>query len=157
MKEIMILRVSELEQLLNTRLLTKFQYVFSANDCSSLIEILHPNGIFFGKMNCDKACGYFHNIFFGKNGISEKFHTEINTGISLDHYPGEFVMELRCSCYDPFTDSITSVKKTFGEKPDPLINESVYRFAFSFKDEKIFTIRIPGKCISDPKPFIENN
>jgi hypothetical protein len=80
-----------------------------------------PTVFFFGKMNCDKACGYFHNIFFGKNGISEKFHMEINTGISLDNYPGEFVMELRCSCYDPFTDNISSVKKRFGEKPDPLI------------------------------------
>ena len=153
----MISRVTELEQLVNTRLLTSFQFHFSSNDFYNLREILHPNGVYFGKMNREKACGYFHNIFFGKGGTSEKFHMEINTGIAMDRYPGEFVMELRCSCYDPFTDRITSVKKTFGEKPDPHIDESVYRFAFSFKDEKIFTIRIPGKCISDPKPFIENN
>jgi hypothetical protein len=157
MKEVMISRVTELEQLVNTRLLTSFQFHFSSNDCYNLREILHPNGVFFGKMNREKACGYFHNIFYGKGGTSEKFHMEINTGIALDRYPGEFVMEIRCSSYDPFTDDIAMVKKPFGANPDPKIHESVFRFAFSFKQDKIYTIRIPGKCISDPKPFIENN
>ena len=75
----------------------------------------------------------------------------------MDNKPGEVVLELRCSNFDPFTDNISIVDKAFGEKPDSSIDETIYRFAFSFKDEKIYSIRVPSKSISENNKLKENN
>jgi len=157
MSEAIVNRVSGVEQMLNTRLLSTFECIFSASDFNNLKGILHPSGKYFGKLNYLKACGYFYTLFFGKDGSSEKFHMEVNRGVSMDQFAGEAVLELRCSTFDPFSDNPKKVKKEFGEKADQSINETVYRFAFSFKDDKIFTIRIPGKCCSEITNMIQNN
>ena len=49
------------------------------------------------------------------------------------------------------------LNKEFGEAPDLSINELIYRFAFSFKEEKISSIRIPRKCVSVINKVIQNN
>jgi hypothetical protein len=156
-KTTFIQRCTEEEQKFNSRLLMTFECIFSANSFNNLKEILHPEGKYFEKMNRQKACGYFYNLFFGKDGSSEKFHMEVNRGISMDFKPGEIVLELRCSTFDPFCDNISITKKAFGTKPDPFINEKVYLFAFSFKDEKIFSIRVPKKCVHEITKLISNN
>ena len=145
------------EQQFNSRLLSTFETMFSANSFHNLKGILHAEGVFFGRMNRDKACGYFYNIFFCENGSSEKFNLEVNRGISMDNKPGEVVLELRCSNFDPFSDNVSIVDKAFGEKPDFSIDETIYRFAFSFKDEKIYSIRVPRKSISENNKLKENN
>jgi ketosteroid isomerase-like protein len=153
----LIQRFTKEEQQFNSRLLSTFETMFSANSFHNLKGILHEEGVFFGRMNREKACVYFYNIFFGDNGSSEKFNLEVNRGISMDNRPGEVVLELRCSNFDPFTDNVSIVDKAFGEKPDSSIDETIYRFAFSFKDEKIFTIRVPRKSISENNKLKENN
>lgn len=157
MKTVLIQRFTEEEQQFNTRLLSTFETMFSANSFNKLKDILHSKGTYFGKMNREKACGLFFTIFFGKDGCNEKFHMEVNKGISMDHIPGEVVLELRCSDFNPFTDDADRLNKEFGEAPDSSINEIIHRFAFSFKDEKIFSVRIPGKCIPDSSSLIYNN
>ncbi len=152
-----IFRVTEDEQFINMRLLTTFEFIFSANDFHNLQGILHDNGRYFGKMNKEKACGYFYHLFFKKGGTSEKFQLHTLRGITLDHTPGETVLELRCSNQNPFIDDRAVEKRNFGEAPDTSIDEKVYRFAFSFKDEKIYSIRIPGKCTADIKKLTLNN
>ncbi len=150
-------RITKQEQVNNAKLLSTFQFVFSANDFTNLKELLHPHGRFFGKMNREKVCGYFYSIFFGINGTSEKYHVQGLHGISLDASPGETVLELRCSEFDPFRDDCSLLEKNFGEKPDSRINESIHRFAFTFRDGKIFTIRIPKKCTADIEYLTQNN
>ena len=153
----LIQRFTKEEQQFNSRLLSTFETMFSANSFHNLKGILHAEGVFFGRMNREKACGYFYNIFFGDNGSSEKFNLEVNRGISMDNKPGEVVLELRCSNFDPFSDNISIVDKAFGEKPDYRIDETIYRFAFSFKDERIYSIRVPRKSISENNKLKENN
>ena len=87
MKTVLIQRFTEEEQEFNTRLLSTFETMFSANSFNKLKGILHSEGTYFGKMNREKACGHFYNIFFGKDGCSEKFNMEVNKGISMDHIP----------------------------------------------------------------------
>ena len=157
MKTVLIQRFTEEEQEFNSRLLSTFETMFSANAFNKLKGILHPEGTYFGKMNREKACGHFYNIFFGKDGCSEKFNMEVNKGISMDHIPGEVVLELRCSDFNPFTDDAEKLNKEFGEAPDLSINELIYRFAFSFKEEKISSIRIPRKCVSVINNIVQNN
>ena len=82
---------------------------------------------------------------------------EVNKGISMDDIPGEVVLELRCSDFNPFTDDAERLNKEFGEAPYLSINELIYRFAFSFKEEKISSIRIPRKCVSVINKVIQNN
>ena len=50
----------------NANLLSKFQFIFSTNDFTNFKVLLHPHGRFFGKMNSEKACEYFHTIFLVK-------------------------------------------------------------------------------------------
>jgi hypothetical protein len=157
MSTTIIQRVSLEEQILNTQLLSAFEYAFSSNECKNIYQLLHPHGIFFSKYNRQKACGVFHNIFFGAKRIDNIFHLEVNRGITIDNYPGEVVLEFRSSDIDPFTDDVNHMGKKFGEKPDKRIKEVVNVFAFSFKDNKIYTIRRPEKCISEFNSMLENN
>ena len=157
MKNIQVNRISEDDRIANTRLLSSFELMFGSYHFKHILDVLHENGKFFGTMNRIKAGSYFYNLFFKEGGTSEKFHMEINRGITLDHIPGEPVLEFRCSVFDPFADEFERCKKPFGAPPDPTIKESVFRFAFSFKDELIYTIRIPGKCTHVIKPLIDNN
>jgi hypothetical protein len=152
-----ITHISETDKIVSQRLLDTFKTIFSSTNFSHLKDILHNEGVFFGKMNRDKACGYFYNLFFNEGGTSEKFHIQFLRGITLDRYAGENVLEIRCSEFDPFTFDYAVINKKFGDELDLTINESIFRFAFSFKDDQIYTIRIPGKCTADLKNLIKNN
>jgi len=124
----------------------------------SVIEsFLHEDGRYFENMNNKRALGYFYNLFFKNGGTSEKYNLEINNGISLDHLPGEAVVEFRYSTCYPQSELAHLVKKQFGEKPDSRIEELVLRLAFTFCDDKIKTIRIPRKAIGDINRLIINN
>jgi hypothetical protein len=149
MSTIDIRRVSLEQQVINTQLLSDFEFAFSSNDCKNIFKMLHPDGLFFNKNNRYKACGVFFNIFFGEQCIDKNFHMEVNRGVTIDKFPGEVVLEFRSSDIDPFTNDVNLINKKFGEKPDQRIKEVVHVLAFSFKDNKIFTIRIPGKCVSE--------
>ena len=109
MKSTFICSITEEEKITNSQLLETFQSSFSANSNASIIEILHPKGYFFGKMSMYKACGVFHTIFFGKNAITDKLWMDVHKGISIDHLPGEAVLELRLSYFNPFCDDESEI------------------------------------------------
>lgn len=81
---------------------------------------------------------------------------DVHKGISIDHLPGEPVLELRVSYFDPFCDD-SEIENKFGDMPNLKFEESVFRFAFTFKDGLIFTIRIPKKCTADIINLSQNN
>lgn len=157
MNSAFICSITEEEKITNSQLLETFQSSFSANSNASIIEILHPKGHFFGKMSRHRACGVFHTIFFGKNAITDKLWMDVNKGISIDHLPGEAVLELRLSYFNPFCDDESEIENKFGDKPNLKFEESVFRFAFTFKDGMIFTIRVPKKCTADILNLSQNN
>ena len=88
--------------------------------------------------------------------IAEKYWMDVHKGISIDHLPGEAVLELRVSYFDPFCDD-SEIENKFGDKPNLKFEESVFRFAFTFKDGLIFTIRVPKKCTADILNLSQNN
>lgn len=157
MNTINIKLISETEKIASTRLLSTFETIFCASNFNKMKGILHEDGCFFGRLNRDKACGYFYNMFFDEIGTSGKNQIYSIKGISVDQIPGEIVLEMRCSDFGPFNADCSIIKKQFGEKPNLEQNELVYRFAFSFKDNAIYSIRIPGKCTGEFENLIKNN
>jgi hypothetical protein len=157
MNTIKIKLISETEKIANNLLLSAFETIFCANNYNKMKVFLHVDGCFFGRLNRDKACGYFYNLFFDEIGISKKNQIYSLKGISIDNIPGEIVLEMRCSDFGSFNADCSITKKQFGDQPDIKQNELVCRFAFSFKDCAIYSIRIPGKCIGEFEKLIKNN
>ena len=157
MKNSTIVKVSEDEKLQNTNLLRVFSNAFAANDIVNIQNMLHDQGVYFGKMNKMKAIGYFHKLFFAENGIHGKFKIDINRGFALGHFSGKEVLEFRWSDFDLFINPPNEITEPFGTKENKNINEKIIRFVFSFKDGKIFTISIPDKfTVSISNLFINN-
>ena len=157
MNSTFICHITEEEKKRNSELLQTFRSAFSSNCNTTMLEILHPKGHFFGKMSRHKACGVFHTIFFGKNSIAEKYWMDVHKGISIDHLPGEAVLELRVSYFDPFCNDDSEIENKFGDKPNLKFEESIFRFAFTFKDGLIYSIRVPKKCTADILNLSQNN
>ena len=157
MKSTFICSITEEEKITNSQLLETFQSGFSSNSNSTMMEIFHPKGHFFGKMSRHRACGVFHTIFFGKNAITDKLWMDVHKGISIDHLPGEAVLELRLSYFNPFCDDDSEIENKFGDKPNLKFEESVFRCAITIKDGLIFTIRVPKKCTADIINLSQNN
>jgi hypothetical protein len=157
MKNITLVKVSEIEKLKNTNLLLIFSNAFAACDTSHIEKMLHTNGVFFGKMNKTKAVGFFYKLFFSENGVHSKFNIDINRGFALGHFSGQEVLEFRWSDFDPFINPPTAIMKPFGSKENKVINEKVIRFAFTFKKGKIFTISIPTKFTDSLSNLISEN
>jgi hypothetical protein len=136
-------KVSNEDRKTNEDLLKKFSQLFYCNfDAAKMQKILHPSGRFFGHMNYIRAISFLRNKLIGKHGIGDRYFSEINYGVATDHKIGEVVMEIRFSDFDPFTDGETP-SHAFGDCPDYRFDELIFYFAFSFKDGKIFAIRIP--------------
>jgi hypothetical protein len=152
-----IKQFAEEDQKVNSHTLFKFECAYSACDLYTLMDLLHPEGRFFERMSRDRACGFFQNVFFGREGTSKKFNLEICRGITTDAIPGENVVEFRSSNFDPFADDIAMLDKELGELPDKRIQEIVHRFAFSFKDHQIYTIRVPLSYSSEKTRLTLNN
>ncbi len=136
-------KVTDEERKTNEKLLAKFSAAFySFFDDTTMEKILHPGGRYFGNMNYIRAISLLHKKATGKNGIGERFFKDTNYGIATDHKIGEVVMELRFLDFDPFIDEEYPTY-AFGDPSDYRFDELVFYFAFSFKDGKIFSIRIP--------------
>ena len=157
MKNSTIVKVSEDEKLQNTNLLRVFSNAFAANDIVNIQNMLHDQGVYFGKMNKMKAIGYFYKLFFAEDGVHSKFNIDINRGFALGHFSGQEVLEFRWSDFDPFINPPTEIMKPFGTKENKAINEKIIRFAFSFKEGKIYSISIPDKFIDTLGDLIVNN
>jgi hypothetical protein len=136
-------KVTNNERKINEKLLKKFSQSFNIFfDSATMLQILHPCGRFFGNMNYIRAISFLHAKVTGKHGIGDRYYNEINYGVATDHKIGEVVLELRFSDFDPFTDD-QDPTHTFGEDTDCRFNELIFHFAFTFKEGKIYSIRIP--------------
>jgi len=141
--KLFIHKVTNEERKLNENLLHKFSQSFNSFfDNTKMQQILHPCGRFFGNMNYIRAISFLQTKATGKYGIGDRYFNEINYGVATDHKIGEVVMELRFSDFDPFTDD-QDPSHEFGDNSDYRFDELIFHFAFSFKDGKIFSIRIP--------------
>lgn len=150
-----ITQTTKEEQEANSRILKYFVFAFTAYDVKAIEEMLHPDGVFFGKYSKAKAAGKFYSFFFGSAGIHELHNMSINTGLSMFPLPGSEVVEIRCSNNDPYSGPFS--RKKFGEKEDSRIGEKVFRFCFEFKDELISRIEISRKYISRDEDKHKNN
>ena len=157
MNKALIHKISKNEQESNANILKAFAFAYASKDVQNIKNLLHTFGRYFGKMNKEMAAGYFFGIFNGPNGIKDKYHIVENEGVSCDHLPGEMVLEIRCSDRDPFSGEIPWRSKKFGDAVDHEMKEVIHRFAFSFKEGKIFTIRKPHEAIGLGNPVIELN
>jgi len=136
-------KVTDEERKANDLLLKKFNNAFYGGfDTVAMERLLHPCGRFFGNMNYMRAISYMRNKACGKNGIGERYYKDTNYGFATDHGMGEVVMELRFSDFDPFTDNEYPTHE-FGDTPDFRYDELIFHFAFTFKDGRIFSIRVP--------------
>jgi hypothetical protein len=140
-----IIKYSETEMQTNANLLKSFSMVFSFCDAYSTGAILHDKGIFFEKMNKNKAEAYFFNLFMGSNSIGQYWDIEVNSAISIDHIPGQEVLEF---CLYPFCEE--------GKESNRVVSK-VFTFAFSFKDGLIYSIRKPKRILRDKKRLEEMN
>jgi len=150
-------RTDKNTQQANAKLLEAFSDAYSRKNIEQIRVLLHPFGLYFGTTNMTVALNNFSKIFNGENGIKNKFHITFNEGISCDALPGEIILEIRCSDWDPFKSAIPWKSIGFGIEEDLEMNEVVHQFAFTFKDRKIFTIRTPKKAIELESPTIPLN
>ena len=158
MRTAVITRYSLSEQTANQMLLSAFAQMMSGSNLHNISNILHEKGTFFGCFNYLKAAGIFHNMFFAKNGGTyTKENMRINEGISIDHLPGETVLEFRFfnHCDDMMMEKFYG--KKFGDTEETDLGEFVVRLAVTVKDNKLYTIRIPQKCIEISYDIIQDN
>lgn len=139
----------------NSRTLKYFTFAFTSHDVNSICEMLHPDGVFFGKYTKERAAGIFYAFFFGKEGIHELHSIYINRGWSLSPLPGSEVVEFRCSDGDPFLG--LEARKKLGAPQDNPIGEKVLRFCFEFKDDKISRIEFSKRIIEQDEKNFKNN
>jgi hypothetical protein len=147
----------EIENKRNSKILAAFIKAYCNKSAGEIKNILDDNGKYFDGMNKEMALDYFLKIFNGPNGIKNKYHIVDMEGITCDFRPGEIMLEIRCSDLDFFESKIPWRSKNFGEQIDKEINEIVHQFAFTFRNDKIFTIRKPKKSISLDSPIIYSN
>ncbi len=142
-------RKTEEEIKINSRIIEDFVIAFMASDVKRIGTLLHTSGKFFGRYNKNKTIGYFHRVFFEKDGIQFKPYFQINTGISLDPLPGAEVIEIRCSDED--------IRQPFGKKAADFAAERVFHFCFTFLGGRIFSIEQPKSMQKDRKKLIQSN
>lgn len=112
-----------------------------------LKKLLHTEGTFYDNYKYDEGVKRLHMLF---EKLSTKFiHVEFNNGFTADHLPYEHVIEFRFSNFDDFGGSRKPIEKKFGTPSDKSIREIVFYLAFSYKDNKVFSIRIPEKYVGD--------
>jgi hypothetical protein len=138
-----------------------FCYAFSAGDINGLMGLLHENGRFFNDLSKGRAAGELHKMMNGQKGIKSRNAFKYNRGISLDIFPGQEVLEIRCYNQNFEDDSMFDLDgfmgPKFGEPPVEGKNEIVYRFVFRYQDFKIIELKMASKAIANPKRIISNN
>lgn len=154
-------RFSDREKERNSDIMNDFCYAFSASDINGLMNLLHENGRFFNDLNKGRAAGELHKMMNGPKGIKSRNAFKYNRGISLDIFPGQEVLEIRCYIQNFEDDSMFDLDGFMGPKfGEPAVegkNEIVYRFVFRYQDFKIIELKMAGKTIGNPKRIISNN
>ncbi len=96
MKSSKVQRTTKDERYDNEVLLKYFKLTFCARDQFDQGFLFHDDGTFFGKMNKTKVEAYFYSIFNDPCELLCMNHINIKKGISMDHLPGEIVLEFHC-------------------------------------------------------------
>lgn len=147
MKSSKVQRTTKDERYDNEVLLKYFKLTFCARDQFDQGFLFHDDGTFFGKMNKTKVEAYLYSIFNDPCELLCMNHISIRKGISMDYLPGEIVLEFHCYPH----------KISLGEEDEYEGEKRIYRYAFTFKDFQIYTIRIPEVVIQNLSYFESNN
>jgi len=161
MHQATIKRLSREEVETNTQLLIEFVALFTAKNHQELMKLFHPKGRFFNIPARATLDGYFFEVLKTRYGVSQHFCMGVNFGYTADHMPGQHVVEFRFMDFDPFThpeaDPTKNLSKQLGEPGDEDLKELVYRYALTFNDGKIFTLRHPQRFIDNLEYFTLEN
>ena len=162
MHQVTIKRPTQEEIKANSKLLRAFVNLFAMKNNRLLMDLLHPKGRFFNIPSNATAEGYFFEVLKTRYGLSEHFCMHVNYGFSMDHRPGEHVVEFRFMDFDfstmhPEADPTKNLMKELGEPGDDDLKELIYRYALTFKDGKIFTLRHPKRFTADLEYFKLSN
>ena len=157
MHQATIKRLTREEVETNTQLLIEFVALFTAKNHQELLKLFHPKGRFFNIPARATLNGYFFEVLKTRYGVSQHFCMGVNHGYTADHMPGQHVVEFRFMDFDPFThpeaDPTKNLAKQLGEPGDDDLKELVYRYALTFKEGKIFTLRHPLRFIDNLEYF----
>lgn len=146
----------------NSKLLRTFAALFSAKNPEALMDLFHPNGRFLNIPSRATLNGYLFEILQTRVGVVDHFCTQVNYGFTNDFHPGQHVVEFRFMEFDPFrdcpeNDPTINLGKGLGEPGDPRLNEIVRVYALTFKDEKIYSLRVPKKFVASIEKFTLEN
>lgn len=156
MEKVTISRISEKEQQENSLLLMEFFYAFSSGVLYKLEQLLHDDGVFFGKFGKQKTISILYKLLHDEKRLVHAHFSYQNQGFSTDLRMGEPVLEMRFIPEYPFDDE-NYERSNFGEAPNLSFNETVIRMAIGFKDKQIFSIRYPKKVKACLKEVMERN
>ena len=158
MQQVIIETVTEKELKENNRVKDKFKEAFSMRDIGLMKEILHDEGVFFGRWNkgrcVNQLCATYHPGNFIEGFIGE----QVNEGVSLDSNPNELTLEFRFYDFDAFMRSEhPDDEVNFQDPPRQRLSEIMFHFTLRFKEGKIYGIRRPKKVIADVKKLMAEN
>jgi hypothetical protein len=161
MHQATIKRLTQEELETNTQILTEFVALFTVKNHSELMKLFHPKGRYFNIPARATLDGYFYEVLKTRYGVSQHFCMGVNHGYTADHMPGHHVVEFRFMDFDfdshPEADPTKNLAKALGEPGDDDLKELIYRYALTFKDGKIFTLRHPKRFIADLEYFNLSN
>ena len=159
MQELKIETVSTEELVLNNQAKEAFKVAFLMQDIKKLKEILHNEGVFFGRWNKGKClnrlCATYHPGKYIESYIGE----EVNEGLSFDLNPNELTLEFRFFDFDPLFNSeqFPDVQTKFQDPIREELKEIRFYIALRFKEGKIVSIRRPKKVIADVTKLMAEN
>jgi len=157
----LVQKFSPEEMEINSDLLNEFCFAFSSANIGAILELLHNHGRFFNNLSKGKAAGVFHKMIHGTKGIKSKNSFKYNRGISLDIFPGQEVLEIRC--YDENLDDSSCfdferfLGPSFGEPIVHSKNEIIFRFVFRYYEHKIFDVKMTNNAVANPERIVSNN
>jgi hypothetical protein len=157
MNQVALKKISEREKKVNTQVLEQFKRAFLNKDMEEMEDLFHEKGVFFNRKNKHKVLAYLHKCFKQVSSIEKGFHIEILEGYSFDYFPCEPVLEFRYPDFNPFEDDLEKFKSSFGSEENNAYNEIVFRFAFDFRDDKIYKLRRPSLCAESLDRYIRMN
>jgi hypothetical protein len=161
MHQATIKRPSREEVETNNQLLKAFVALFSSKNYDEIVPLFHYNGRYFNRFTYATLNGYFFEVLKTRYGLREHFCMGVNYGFSTDETPGQVVVEFRFMDFDPFThpeaNPNKNLAKQLGEPGDDDLKELVYRYALTFKDGKIFSLRHPQRFTDNLEKFTLEN
>ena len=178
MHQATIKRPSPEEVQTNEQLLKSFEGFFTSKNYMEILSLFHREGTYFEHFNYPALMAFFCLIFRSTTGVhnitgtfekviptrqslTEHFCIGINHGFSNDHLPGQVVVEFRFALFNPFNhpelDSDKKLSRELGDPCDHNLLEVVCRFALTFKDGKIYTLRHPLRFIDNLEYFTLEN